>query len=93
VIVGGLPWVYVPPESLSVSWVNKPEREEAMTSRRFEVEEIMDSLATISEILFRRLKCMECNQCEPCGVAFMEALEVLRGAGEVKGLEAGRAES
>lgn len=50
---------------------------------RFEIEEVMDSLATISEILFRRLKCMECNQCEPCGEAFMGALKVLREAGEV----------
>ena len=63
-----------------------------MTSRRFEVEEIMDSLATVSEILFRRLKCVECNQRELCGAVFMEALNVLRTAGEVKGLEAGRAE-
>jgi hypothetical protein len=51
--------------------------------RRFEVEEIMDSLALISEVIFLRLKCMECNQCEPCGPAFMGALDVLRKAGEV----------
>jgi hypothetical protein len=55
-----------------------------MPGGRFEVEEIMDSLATISEILFRRLKTMECNQCEPCGEAFMASLEVLRTAGNVK---------
>jgi len=41
---------------------------------KFEIEEVMDSLATISEILFRRLHCMECNQCEPCGEVFMSAL-------------------
>ena len=68
-----------------------PIEEGHVEPRRFEVEEIMDSLATISEILFRRLKCMECNQCEPCGPAFMGALNVLREAGRVKELEAGRA--
>jgi hypothetical protein len=50
---------------------------------KFEIEEVMDSLATISEILFRRLHCMECNQCEPCGEVFMSALKVLREAGNV----------
>lgn len=59
-----------------------------MSNGRFEVEEIMDSLATISEILFLRLKCMECNKCEPCGEAFMASLEVLRKAGNVQ-LEGG----
>jgi hypothetical protein len=67
-----------------------PTEGDHMPPRRFEIEEIMDSLATVSEILFRRLKCMECNQCEPCGPVFMGALNVLREAGEVKGLEAGR---
>ena len=63
-----------------------------MSTRKFEVEEIMDSLATISEIIFRRLKCMECNQCEPCGEAFMGALAVLREAGQSQlgGTEAAR---
>ena len=50
---------------------------------RFEIEEVMDSLATVSEILFLRLKCMECNQCEPCGPSFMSSLNVLRAAGNV----------
>jgi hypothetical protein len=50
---------------------------------KYEIEEVMDSLATISEVLFRRLQCMECNQCEPCGEVFMSALKVLREAGEV----------
>jgi hypothetical protein len=55
---------------------------------KYEIEEVMDSLAVISEVLFRRLHCMECNQCEPCGPAFMQSLEVLRAAGnvEAKGL-------
>jgi hypothetical protein len=52
-----------------------------MPGKEFEVEKIMDSLATISSIIFNRLKCMECNKCEPCGVEFMDALKVLRGAG------------
>ena len=52
-----------------------------MPGKEFEIERIMDSLATISSILFRRLHCMECNQCEPCGPAFMGALKVLREAG------------
>ena len=49
----------------------------------YEVEAVMDSLATISEVLFRRLVCMECNQCEPCGPAFMASLNVLREAGKI----------
>ena len=52
---------------------------------KYQIEEVMDSLATISSILFKRLKCMECNQCEPCGVYFMDALKVLQGAGQVAG--------
>jgi hypothetical protein len=32
---------------------------------KFELEKVMDSLATISEIIFKRLHCMECNQCQP----------------------------
>lgn len=54
-----------------------------MGRKRFEIEEVVDSLATISEIIFRRLQCMECNQCEPCGEVFMNALNVLREAGNV----------
>lgn len=54
---------------------------------KFEIEKLVDSLATISEIIFRRLKCMECNQCEPCGAAFMQALETLRKAGNVQNIE------
>ncbi|MDP9074108.1 MAG: hypothetical protein M3N98_08030 [Actinomycetota bacterium] len=55
----------------------------------FEIEEVMDSLATLSEIIFLRLKCMECNQCEPCGPIFMRALTVLREAGTPKVAEGG----
>lgn len=54
-----------------------------MNGKKFEVEEIMDSLATISSIIFNRLKCMECNQCEPCGETFMQALKVLSEAGNI----------
>ncbi|HWT81376.1 MAG TPA: hypothetical protein VN648_21495 [Candidatus Methylomirabilis sp.] len=60
-----------------------------MPDRRFEIEEIMDSLATVSSIIFRRLHCMECNQCEPCGEVFMNALRVLSEAGNVKPMEGG----
>jgi hypothetical protein len=62
-----------------------------MSNVGFEIEEVMDSLATISEILFLRLKCMECNQCEPCGAIFMSSLNVLRQAGNVKEMEGGAA--
>lgn len=51
---------------------------------KFEIEEVIDSLAVISEIIFNRLHCMECNQCEPCGPTFMESLKVLRAAGNVE---------
>jgi hypothetical protein len=51
--------------------------------KKFEIEELVDSLATISDIIFRRLHCMECNQCEPCGPAFMNALKTVRAAGNV----------
>lgn len=53
--------------------------------KKFEIEELVDSLATISDIIFRRLHCMECNQCEPCGTVFMNALKTLRAAGNVEG--------
>jgi hypothetical protein len=49
----------------------------------FKIELVVESLATISDIIFRRLKCMECNQCEPCGPSFMAALSVLREAGGI----------
>jgi hypothetical protein len=52
-------------------------------AEKFEIERVVDSMATISEILFERFKCMECNQCEPCGPVFMEALNVLRKSGNV----------
>jgi hypothetical protein len=48
---------------------------------KFEIDEIVVSLATISEIIFRRLQCMECNQCEPCGPEFMSALKNVTEAG------------
>ena len=48
---------------------------------KFELEKVIDSLATISEIIFKRLHCMECNQCQPCGEVFMSALKTLREAG------------
>jgi hypothetical protein len=54
-----------------------------MPDKKFEIEKVVDSLATISDIIFRRLHCMECNQCEPCGPVFMKALTVLREAGNV----------
>ena len=52
-----------------------------------EIKKIIDSLATISHIIFRRLHCVECNQCEPCGPAFMKALNTLREAGKIEGAE------
>lgn len=59
----------------------------------YQIEKLVDSLATISDILYMRLHCMECNQCEPCGPIFMEALNTLREAGNVKAAtnEAGQA--
>lgn len=50
---------------------------------KFDFERLIDPLAVISSILFKRLHCMECNQCEPCGPAFMQALSVLKEAGTV----------
>jgi len=47
----------------------------------FKIEELVISLSTISEIIFKRLHCMECNQCEPCGPIFMKALAQLAEAG------------
>lgn len=49
----------------------------------YQIEKLVDSLATISDIIYRRFHCMECNQCEPCGPIFMEALKTLREAGNV----------
>jgi hypothetical protein len=54
---------------------------------KYNIEELLQPLATISEILFKRLQCMECNRCEPCGEVFMQALRQLAEAGQ--GLEAG----
>ncbi|MEA3148078.1 MAG: hypothetical protein QOE88_27 [Verrucomicrobiota bacterium] len=52
--------------------------------KHYEIEELVDSLATISDIIFKRLHCMECNQCEPCGAVFMKALNNLRQAGHIE---------
>ena len=54
--------------------------------KHYQIEELVDSLATISDIIFKRLHCMECNQCEPCGPVFMKALNNLRQAGHVAGI-------
>jgi hypothetical protein len=54
-----------------------------MPNGKFEIERVVDSLATISDIIFKRLQCMECNQCEPCGQIFMQALKVLGEAGNI----------
>lgn len=53
-----------------------------MSTGRFELEELVQPLAAISSIIFRRLQCMECNQCEPCGETFMAALKTLSEAGK-----------
>ena len=58
--------------------------------KKFEIERLVDSLATVSDIIFKRIKTMECNQCEPCGPIFMNALNTLRKAGNVQ-RSAGRA--
>jgi hypothetical protein len=47
----------------------------------FKIEELVLPLATISSIIFKRLKTMECNKCEPCGPDFMNALNKLRELG------------
>ncbi len=52
-----------------------------MGTPRFDIEELIDPLAVLSEIIFLRLKCVECNQCEPCGPEFMGALRRLAQAG------------
>jgi hypothetical protein len=54
-----------------------------LPDKKFELQHVVDSLATISDIIFRRFKCMECNQCEPCGPIFMQALNTLREAGNI----------
>lgn len=54
-----------------------------MPDKPFELQKVVDSLATISDIIFKRFKCMECNQCEPCGPIFMNALNVIREAGHI----------
>jgi hypothetical protein len=60
-----------------------------MPGKKFEIEEVVDSLATISDIIFRRFQCMECNQCEPGGAIFMKALNTLREAGNVAHVQGG----
>ena len=54
-----------------------------MPPKDLKIERMYDSLATISSIIFNRLHCMECNQCEPCGPIFMGALKNLRAVGKV----------
>lgn len=62
-----------------------------MGTPRFEIDELIDPLAVLSEIIFRRLKCVECNKCEPCGEEFMGALRQLAKAGGRLGQEEGEA--
>lgn len=47
----------------------------------FRIEELVEPLSRISEIIFKRLHCMECNQCEPCGEGFMKSLKQLHELG------------
>lgn len=47
----------------------------------FRIEELVQPLSRISEIIFKRLHCMECNQCEPCGEVFMKALKEIQQLG------------
>lgn len=47
----------------------------------FRIEELVQPLSRISEIIFKRLHCMECNQCEPCGEVFMKALKQIQQLG------------
>jgi hypothetical protein len=47
----------------------------------YRIDEVVDALAVISEVIFNRWKCCECNACYPGGDTFMSALEVLRSAG------------
>lgn len=54
-----------------------------MPPKDLKFERMVDSLSTIADIIFRRLHCMECNQCEPCGPVFMGALKNLRAVGKV----------
>jgi hypothetical protein len=74
----------VQPKEHSVLRLRERER---IVPKDFEVEEIVDSLATISDIVFKTLVCMECNIGAPCGEAFMAALEVLRKAGTERQVE------
>jgi hypothetical protein len=60
-----------------------------MPDKKFEIQAVVDSLATISDIIFKRFHCMECNQCEPCGPIFMKALNTLREAGNVAHVQGG----
>jgi hypothetical protein len=41
---------------------------------KFEIEKLVDSLATTSDIIFLRLFCQICKQCEPCEPISMKAL-------------------
>ncbi len=59
--------------------------------KHFEIEKIVDSLAIVSDIIFQRLHCMECNKCQPCGETFMKALTTLREAGNIHTLPGGSA--
>ena len=48
----------------------------------FRMEELIEPLARISEIIFKRLHTMECNKCEPCGEIFMDSLKQLQKLGK-----------
>lgn len=48
--------------------------------KKLEIESLVDSLATISDIIFKRIKCLASTSCEPCGAQFMKALDTLRKA-------------
>jgi len=49
-----------------------------------EIELLVDSMATISDVIFKKLQCFVATQCEPCGKSFMNALDNLRKAGKIQ---------
>ena len=53
-------------------------------AKEIEIEVVVDSLATISDILYNKFYGVQCVGTELCGPIFMDALNTLRQAGTIQ---------
>ena len=55
-----------------------------MPKKKIEIEVLVDSLATISDIVYKEYQGKVCENCRVGGPIFMDALNKLRKAGKIQ---------